>query len=108
VGGWVGGLAAREALRRLDAAAVPCSLVYSVKDLFEDPQVKARENIVAVPSPLGGLLHMAGIVPKLSLTPGAIDSAGPQEAGQHNEEVYGGRLGLSREELAGLRARGIV
>ena len=108
VGGWVGGLAAREALRRLEAAAVPCSLVYSVKDLFEDPQVKARENIVAVPSPLGGLLHMAGIVPKLSLTPGAIDSAGPQEAGQHNEEVYGGRLGLSREELAGLRARGIV
>jgi succinyl-CoA:(S)-malate CoA-transferase subunit B len=108
VGGWVGGLAAREALRRLDAAAVPCSLVYSVRDLFEDPQVKARENIVAVPSPLGGLLHMAGIVPKLSLTPGAIDSAGPREAGQHNEEVYGGRLGLSREELAGLRARGVV
>jgi len=79
-----------------------------VRDLFEDPQVKARENIVAVPSPLGGLLHMAGIVPKLSLTPGAIDSAGPREAGQHNEEVYGGRLGLSREELAGLRARGVV
>src|SRR5260370_25680471 len=82
-GGWVGGLAAREALRRLDAAAVPCSLVYSVKDLFEDPQARARENIVAVPSPLGGLLHMAGVAPKRSPTPGAIQSPRPPGGGAH-------------------------
>ena len=108
VSDWVGGLSAREALRRLDLAEVPCSLVCSVKDLFEDPQVKARGNIVAMPSPLGGLLYAAGIVPKLSLTPGAIDSAGPPEVGQHNEEIYCGRLGLSRDELQGLRTRGVV
>ena len=108
VAAWVGGSTAREVRRRLDAAEVPNSLVCSVRDLFEDPHVKARENIVTVQSPLGGLLSMVGIVPKLSLTPGAIESAGPPEVGQHNEEIYCGRLGLSQEELAALRARGVI
>ncbi len=108
VGDWVGRFEVAEVLRRLDAAEVPSSLVYSVKDLFVDPQVKARENIVTAPSPLGGLLHMAGIVPKLSLTPGAIDSVGPPEVGQHNEEIYCGRLGLTGDELAALREAGVV
>ncbi len=76
--------------------------------MYYPPHVKARENIVTVKSPLGGLLSMVGIVPKLHLTPGAIESAGPPEVGQHNEEIYCGRLGLSRDELAGLRARGVV
>lgn len=105
---WVGGLSAEEALRRLGAAEVPSSLVYSVRDLFEDPHLRARENIVAIPSPLGGLLYVAGVVPKLSRTPGAIRHAGPAVPGEHNEEIYGGRLGLSREELDALRARGVI
>ena len=108
VGEWVGAFDASEALARLDAAQVPCSLVNSVADLFADPQVAARENIVEVPNPLGGVLHMAGIVPKLSLTPGAIDHPGPVAVGGDNEEIYCGRLGLTSDDLAGLRARGVV
>jgi crotonobetainyl-CoA:carnitine CoA-transferase CaiB-like acyl-CoA transferase len=108
VGEWVAGFEAAEARARLEAAEVPCSLVNSVRDLFADPQIRARDNIVAMPSPLGGVLHMAGIVPKLGLTPGAIEHLGPVAVGEHNEEIYCGRLGLSREDLASLRARGIV
>jgi crotonobetainyl-CoA:carnitine CoA-transferase CaiB-like acyl-CoA transferase len=108
VGAWVGTFDASEALARLDAAEVPCSRVNSARDLFADPQVQARENIVTVPNPLGGLLHMVGIVPKLSLTPGGIDHAGPVTVGEHNEEIYGGRLGLTRDDIADLRARGVV
>lgn len=105
---WVGGQDAEEVLSRLEAGEVPCSLVYSVKDLFEDPHLKARENIVALPNPLGGLLHMVGVVPKLSRTPGEIRSAGPLRAGEHNEEIYLGRLGLTQEELARLKSRGVI
>lgn len=105
---WVARFPAREALARLDKAEVPCALVNSVRDLFSDPQVAARENIVAMPSPLGGLLHMVGVVPRLAATPGRIEHAGPLEAGEHNEEIYCGRLGLTRDDLAGLRARGVV
>jgi crotonobetainyl-CoA:carnitine CoA-transferase CaiB-like acyl-CoA transferase len=79
-----------------------------VRDLFDDPQIRARENIVSMPSPLGGLLSMAGVVPKLSATPGAIDHLGPLAPGEHNEEIYCGRLGLTRDDLAALRSRGIV
>jgi crotonobetainyl-CoA:carnitine CoA-transferase CaiB-like acyl-CoA transferase len=105
---WVVSVPAPEVLRRLAAAEVPSSLVYSVRDLFEDPHVKARENIVPVANPLGGLLSVVGVVPKLSRTPGAIDRLGPPEPGEHNEAVYCGRLGLSRQELAALRDRGVV
>ncbi len=105
---WVGARDAGEALARLEAAEVPSSLVYSVKDLFEDPHLKARENIVAVPNPLGGLLHMVGVVPRLTLTPGRIRSVGPLRAGENNDEIYRGRLGLSAEELAALQQNGVI
>src|SRR6266481_5766344 len=55
---WVGAAEAREILARLDAAEVPCGLVASARDLFADPQVKARANILEMPSPLGGMLAM--------------------------------------------------
>ncbi|HEU5321731.1 MAG TPA: CoA transferase [Methylomirabilota bacterium] len=105
---WVGAADAREVMAALDAAEVPAGLVASVRDLFADPQVAARENIVRVPSPLGGLLAMAGVVPRLGATPGRVDSLGPVEPGAHNEEIYGGRLGLTAAELRDLRARGVI
>ena len=105
---WVVAHDAASVLDRLERAEVPCSLVNSVADLFADPQVQARENIVSATSPLGTVIRMVGIVPRLSLTPGSIGSLGPQAAGAHNEEIYGGRLGLGREELAGLRERGVI
>ncbi len=105
---WVGGAEAREVLARLDAAEVPCGPVASARDLFADPHVRARDNIVEVPSPLGGMLSMVGIVPRLTASPGRIDSVGPVDVGAHNEEIYCGRLGLTRDDLRALAARGVV
>jgi len=79
-----------------------------VRDLFEDAHVRARENIVSLALPFLGRLAMPGVVPRLTLTPGRIDSAGPSRPGEHNEEIYWGRLGLSREALARLAERGVI
>ena len=105
---WVGSADADQVLARLDSAEVPCGLVASARDLFADPHVRARDNIVEAPNPLGGVLSMVGIVPRLTATPGRVDSVGPVEVGAHNEEIYCGRLGLTREELGALAARGVV
>jgi crotonobetainyl-CoA:carnitine CoA-transferase CaiB-like acyl-CoA transferase len=105
---WVAEYDAVDVLAQLERAEVPSSPVNSVRDLLADPQVAARDNILSVTSALGTVFRMAGIVPKLSLTPGGVDTLGPLEPGAHNEEIYGGRLGLGRDALAGLRARGVI
>ena len=105
---WVAERDAEAALAALDQAEVPCALVNSVKDLFADPHVKARENIVSVPEPGLGQVSMPGVVPKLSKTPGEIRHAGVRVPGADNEAIYLGRLGLAREEYERLRTRGII
>jgi crotonobetainyl-CoA:carnitine CoA-transferase CaiB-like acyl-CoA transferase len=105
---WVGAADGKDVLARLDAAEVPCGPVASARDLFEDPQVRARENIVEMANPLGGLLAMVGVVPRLTRTPGSIEAPGPVEVGAHNDEIYCGRLGLSRDEVQALVRRGVI
>jgi crotonobetainyl-CoA:carnitine CoA-transferase CaiB-like acyl-CoA transferase len=108
VGGWVAGQDAAAALAALAAAEVPSTLVASVRDLFEDPQVAARDNILRLAAPALGALAMPGVVPRLTVTPGEVRTPGPGTPGEHNEEIYRGRLGLSAAELARLQAAGVV
>ena len=71
--------------------------------------MRARENIVEVANPLGGLLAMVGVVPRLTAHARPHRStAGPVEVGAHNEEIYCGRLGLSRDEMQALARRGVI
>jgi crotonobetainyl-CoA:carnitine CoA-transferase CaiB-like acyl-CoA transferase len=108
VAGWVAEHDAEEALRVLEAAEVPAGLVMSVADLVQDAQVRARGNLVEVVSEVAGRLLVPGVVPRLTATPGEVRWAGPARPGQHNEEIYGRRLGLSPEALADLRVRGVI
>ena len=108
VAAWVGERQAVDALRVLEGAEVPSSLVASVRDLFEDEQVRAREDILELPVPGLGTLAMPGVIPRLTLTPGRVEHAGPARPGEHNEEIYGERLGITRAELERLRAHGVI
>lgn len=104
---WFGSRTYAEAKAALDAAGCPVSLVYSIRDIVDDPHYAERENIVEVSHPTLGRLKMPGIVPKLSRTPGVVAFAGP-DLGAHNREVFSGLLGLSNEEIDELGARGTI
>jgi formyl-CoA transferase len=39
----------KEAMRMLDEGEVVAGPIYTIEDIFEDPQYEARENIVEVP-----------------------------------------------------------
>jgi crotonobetainyl-CoA:carnitine CoA-transferase CaiB-like acyl-CoA transferase len=54
-----------------------------------------------------GPVKMPGLVPKLSETPGGVEWYGGP-LGEHNEDVYGGLLGLSPEEIERLSGEGVI
>lgn len=104
---WTRSKTAAEIIAILDEAQVPAAPINSVADLFSDPHIQARENIVRVPDARVGTLAVPGVVPKLSATPGQIEHLGP-DLGGNNDEIYGGLLGLSAAEIAGLKERGVI
>ena len=107
VGGWFASHTAEEAQEILDSAGVPVSPIYSIADIFSDPQYAARNDIIAPEDPQVGAVPMPAVLPRFSRTPGAVRFVGPT-LGEHNAEVYGGLLGLTEAEQAELRDGGVI
>ncbi|BEU28517.1 CoA transferase [Paraburkholderia sp. 22B1P] len=103
---WAMTLTAEELIARCVDRDVPAGVLYSIADIFQDPQYAARENIKYVKS-RAGRLAVPNVVPNLSSTPGVINWLGAA-LGEHNEEVYGSLLGVTKEECAELREAGII
>jgi formyl-CoA transferase len=106
IGKWSSQYAAEELLEKLHEAGIPAGKVYTAADMLKDPHFEVRNAIVDHEHPGVGPLKMQNVVPKLSDTPGSIRTPAP-ELGQHNEEVYKNLLGLSDEQLAEMKEKGI-
>jgi crotonobetainyl-CoA:carnitine CoA-transferase CaiB-like acyl-CoA transferase len=82
--------------------------VHTPRDLLEHPQLRARGFFVPLHhAELGETLIYPGAPYQLSETPWQLRRRAPL-IGEHNEEIYGGELGLSRAELAVLMAAGAI
>ena len=108
VASWAAERDAQEIDRVLNEAGVICGPIYTIADIFEDPHYQAREMLVEHVDPEFGEYIGPGIVPKFSETPGAVRWSAPWDEGSHNNDVYGGLLGLSEDEIAELRAEGVL
>ncbi|HWV18412.1 MAG TPA: CaiB/BaiF CoA-transferase family protein [Rhodocyclaceae bacterium] len=95
-----------EVLKQLGEAGVPASRIYSIEDMFKDPQFLAREMLQGARLPDGKEVRMPGIVPKLSATPGGVDSLGPA-LGAHTDVILK-ELGYSSAQILQLREKGAV
>jgi formyl-CoA transferase len=95
-----------QALDALEQAQVPASRIYSVADMFRDPQFAARAMIEQQALGDGTPLKVPAIVPKLSETPGRTRWLGPA-LGQHTDEVLGS-IGLTRAQIDELRRDGAI
>lgn len=104
---WVEQHTTEEIMRILDEAAVPVGPIYTVEDIVEDEQYHARDMLLETEMKGIGTVKMPGLVPKLSQTPGEVEWYGGP-LGAHNEEVYGGLLGLSAEEIERLSEEGVI
>ncbi|WP_454726739.1 MULTISPECIES: CaiB/BaiF CoA transferase family protein [Cupriavidus] len=106
VASWAASLDCADLLAQCDAGGVPAATLYSVADIFEDPQYALRENIKTVPS-RAGPVAVQNVIPKLSGTPGGINWLGPA-LGEHNEAVFQGLLGMTPDELDAMREAGVM
>lgn len=92
---------------RLQAAGVPAGAVLSAPELLADRQLRERGFFVAIDHPDAGSVRYPG-------TPIVFDGRRADDwrpapgLGEHNDAILVGLLGLSPDELRGLRARSII
>jgi len=83
------------------------SIVNSVDDLPDDPQVKANQYVTTFDHPAFGPTQVVGVPVRLSETPGSIRHPAP-EFGQHTEQILVELLGYSWDEVAGLKDAEVI
>lgn len=105
---WTATMLVDELEALMSDAGVPAGRIYRAPEMLDDPHFAAREAIVATPTEEWPDLKMHNIFPKMSKTQGEIRWPGVTTMGAHNQEVYGGELGLSDAELARLQENSII
>lgn len=105
---WTRDQSAEDVLALMDEHGIPAGKIFKAEDMFQDPHYAARNALVEMDHPDFGALSMQNTFPKLSSTPGEVKWAGPASLGQHNDDIYGGMLGLGEDEIAQLKADGII
>lgn len=97
----------QEWIRLLEEAGVPCGPINTLNEVFEDPQVLAREMQINLPHPTAGQVKLVASPMKLSATPVTYPSA-PPLLGQHTRSVLKDVLAYGEQQLDDLKARNII
>jgi CoA:oxalate CoA-transferase len=85
---------------------LPLTIVPNPEQLTNNPQYKARKYFRRINHPATGNLTYPGAPFKMSGTPWQARHA--PLLGEHNEEIYCGRLGYSKDDLVKLKEEGII
>lgn len=99
VADWVRALPADEVVMLMDKAGVPCSAVATIDEVLQNPQLKARNQLVDIDHPTAGTYTTHGVTVSLSDTPGSIRRA-PPVLGAHTDEVLA-EWGIQKGEQHG-------
>lgn len=85
---------------------IPVGKVYSLEEVFADPQFQQRRMVMELEHPTEGKVRQVGIAIKLSDTPGEVRSF-PPRPGQHTDAILSD-LGFSQQKIIELRREGVV
>jgi crotonobetainyl-CoA:carnitine CoA-transferase CaiB-like acyl-CoA transferase len=94
-------------IERLEALQIGCGPINTLAQVFADPQVIARDNLVEMQHASGAKMTVIANPVRLSETPAGYRLA-PPVLGQHTQEVLGAWLGLDEAALADLRTKNII
>ncbi len=95
-----------EWFKELSKADVCVGPVYSLDEVFQDPQITHRKMAVEIEHPTIGKIKILGIPTKFSETPGKIRTPAPG-FGEHTEEILK-MLGYSQKEIEEFKKSGVI
>ena len=95
-----------EVMEILTPLKVPCGPVLSMRELAEDPALRATATIVEVDHPARGRHLSVGCPIKLSDSP--VEVTRSPLLGEHTEEILTGLLGLDEAAVAAAKADGAI
>jgi crotonobetainyl-CoA:carnitine CoA-transferase CaiB-like acyl-CoA transferase len=104
---WTATLDAREIEARCVACDVPVATAYTAADIFADPHMTARGDIVTVDDPVVGPLRQQAPFPRRVGEPVEAPGGAPR-LGEHTREVLHDLLGLSEADLDRFAAQGVI
>lgn len=86
---------------------IPCAPVRDLEEVMQDPHMHARGMLEWVDHPELGRVVLPSSPLRLhgACRPETVPSPA---LGQHNDEIYGGLLGLTAQEIAALREKGAI
>jgi crotonobetainyl-CoA:carnitine CoA-transferase CaiB-like acyl-CoA transferase len=94
-------------IERLEALQIGCGPINTLDQVFSDPQVVARGNVIEMEHVSGTPMKLIANPVRLSETPADYRLA-PPALGQHTNDVLGAWLGLDEAALNGLRTKNII
>ncbi len=95
-----------EWVEMLNAGNVPTGAILTLEDALSQPQVRHRGILKEIEAEGIGKLKLFGLAAQFSETPGELN-APPPRLSAHTEEVLSS-LGVTKEELASLKARKVI
>ena len=107
VQGWALPMTTSDLVAYCASRDVPCAAVNTVAQIFNDPHIAERENLVTVIHDMVGPVTIPGVLPRLSRTPGHIGTLGPA-LGSANDEVYTQLLGIDAQRISALKESGVI
>jgi crotonobetainyl-CoA:carnitine CoA-transferase CaiB-like acyl-CoA transferase len=103
---WTAERSLDDVLVALKEADIPSGKIYDAADIAADPHYQAREMLLPSTLDDGTSVTLPGIVPKLTATPGRVQSRAPA-LGQHTDSVLE-RLGFDASTRESWRRRGLI
>jgi CoA:oxalate CoA-transferase len=107
VAAWTGTLGRMEIFARAKEFHVPCAPVRTAPEVMNDPHMHERGMLEWTLHPELGDIVVPGTPLRLHGTD-RVETAASPTIGQHNGEIYGDWLGLSRSEIAELKEAGVI
>jgi crotonobetainyl-CoA:carnitine CoA-transferase CaiB-like acyl-CoA transferase len=107
VAGWTASLGAGVIEERCVACDVPVATAYTAAEIFADPHMAARGDLVTVDDPVVGPHRQQAPFPRTVGTP-IVAPTGAPRLGEHTREVLGTLLGLGDAQLDDLASDGVV